>query len=69
MTGTIKHLRIDKGFGFIAPNGPGEDLFFHVRQLVDLEWNEQLTGMRVEFDEATDPRSGRLRAENVRAAN
>ena len=33
MTGTIKRIVRDKGFGFIAPDDGAEDVFFHRSQL------------------------------------
>ena len=34
MNGTIKKVILDKGFGFIAPAGGGNDLFFHCTKVV-----------------------------------
>lgn len=63
--GTITSVKLDKGFGFIGePNTP--DVFFHINDCIDLEWNEQLTGQRVQFNAVSTPKG--VRARNVRAA-
>ena len=41
MTGTIKRIVGDKGFGFITPDDGSDDVFFHRSRL----------GRRVEFDD------------------
>jgi CspA family cold shock protein len=33
MTGTVKWFNADRGYGFITPNGGGEDVFVHVSVL------------------------------------
>lgn len=69
MTGTIKHINTDRGFGFVEPIGPGRDVFFHFTALsADLPFNEQLQARRVEYDTEED-RDGRPRAINIRPAN
>lgn len=64
--GFVKHVVEAKGFGFITPNEPGEDLFFHCHQLHGLEFGPLLREMRVTFDVEQSPRGPR--AVNVRAA-
>jgi CspA family cold shock protein len=65
--GTIKTLRDDKGFGFIRPEGSGQDLFFHSSAVEGGSFDQLREGDRVEFTEGTDPRNpGRGRAEHVR---
>ena len=63
--GTIKSLR-DRGFGFIAPDGGGEDLFFHHSSVTDGGFEMMQEGQKVTFDKGADPRdSSRERAVNV----
>ena len=69
-TGTIARLLIDKGFGFITPDGApsrGADVFFHQSALQDGFIADLHEGQRVEFDVEPDPRHPeRSRAANVR---
>jgi cold shock protein len=63
MTGTIRTLRTDKGFGFIK-DGNGNEYFFH-RSAVYGEGLEDLReGDSVEFEVGEGPKGPR--AENVR---
>lgn len=63
--GVITNLTLDRGFGFIEANGR-RDIFFHCKDLVDMEWTEQLTEQRVRFDISQTPKGPR--AANVRPA-
>jgi cold shock protein len=66
--GTIKSLRNDRGFGFIAPDGGGPDLFFHSSAVEHPTFDELREGQRVEYQSGPDPRNpSRSRAEQVRA--
>ena len=63
LKGTIRTLRVDKGFGFIKGDG-GSEYFFH-RSAVYGEGLEDLReGDSVEFDVGQGPKGPR--AENVR---
>lgn len=47
-TGVVKFFNGSKGFGFIVPNGGGEDIFCHVSGLANgVQLNE---GDKVEYD-------------------
>ncbi len=45
--GTVKWFASDKGYGFIAPDKGGDDVFVHVNNLVGV--NTLKEGDRVEF--------------------
>ncbi len=48
-TGTVKWFNEQKGYGFIAPDGGGEDLFIH-HSNIDVEGFRTLhEGQKVEF--------------------
>ena len=50
MTGTIKRIVRDKGFGFIAPDDGSDDVFFHRSRLAPrTEFDELREGNEVEF--------------------
>jgi CspA family cold shock protein len=64
MNGTIKRLT-DKGFGFIAPEGESQDVFFHFSSLSgDVRFEDMREGDKVEFDIEDSPKGPR--AANVR---
>lgn len=46
--GTVINLT-DKGFGFIKPAGGGDNFFFHIRDLVNIDQEELSTGLKVVF--------------------
>jgi CspA family cold shock protein len=50
MTGTIKTLIKDKGFGFISREGETKDLFFHSKELVGVTFDELKEGDAVSFE-------------------
>lgn len=63
-TGYIKSIKLDRDFGFIAPQG-GADVYFNKRELRALPWDLSLENQRVEFEIECGPRS-RPWAVNVR---
>ncbi|HET8627762.1 MAG TPA: cold shock domain-containing protein [Thermomicrobiales bacterium] len=65
--GTIKSMRDDRGYGFIAPDGGSADIFFHSNDVEQPTFDELREGQRVEFVAGPDPRNAqRQRAEHVR---
>ena len=63
MTGTIRSLRVDKGFGFIK-DASGKEYFFHQSAVHGESIDNLREGDSVEFDVAQGPKGPR--AENVR---
>ena len=65
MTGTIKTLRADKGFGFIRDTTTGKEVFFHSSAIYGEGIDNLREGDGVEFDvEEAGPKGPR--ATNVR---
>ena len=62
--GTIKKLVTDKGFGFVAGDNAGAELFFHHSAVEGTTFEELQEGQTVEFNEGEGPKGPR--AENVR---
>jgi CspA family cold shock protein len=63
MTGTIRTLRVDKGFGFIK-DASGKDFFFHQSAVYGESIDNLREGDSVEFEVGEGPKGPR--AENVR---
>ncbi len=49
-TGTVKWFNSSKGFGFIAPDGGGEDLFVHHSEIKTSGYASLDEGQKVEFE-------------------
>ena len=65
MTGTIKKVIADRGFGFITGQD-GRDVFFHRSVLQGVSFESLRQGQTVEFDSEQGPKGPR--AVNVRLA-
>ncbi len=66
--GTVKWFNESKGYGFIANDEGGEDVFVHFSSIKVDGFKTLSEGQRVTFDVEADPRnSSKLRAANVQA--
>jgi cold shock protein len=63
-TGTVKWFNEGKGFGFIAPDDGGKDLFAHFSEIKGSGFKTLAEAQRVEF-EVTQGKKG-LQASNIR---
>jgi CspA family cold shock protein len=55
-TGTVKWFNESKGFGFIAPDDGGEDLFAHFSEIQGNGFKTLKEAQRVSFDVTTGPK-------------
>jgi len=55
MTGKIARVT-DRGFGFITPDEGDKDVFFHAKDLVEVEFDELQEGDAVTFDIEEGPK-------------
>jgi len=49
-TGTVKWFNASKGFGFISPDGGGDDLFVHHSEIKTSGYASLEEGQKVEFE-------------------
>ena len=55
-TGIVKWFNNSKGFGFITPDGGGEDLFAHFSSITMDGYKSLREEQRVSFDIVNDPK-------------
>jgi CspA family cold shock protein len=63
-TGVVKWFNESKGFGFIAPDNGGEDLFAHFSAIQSKGFKTLKEGQRVSFDVTQGPKG--KQASNIR---
>jgi cold shock protein len=66
--GTVKFFNSQKGYGFIAQDNGGPDVFVHISALERAGIRGLVEGQKVTFDIETDRRSGKAAAANLQAA-
>jgi len=64
--GIVKFFNTNKGFGFIAPDAGGKDVFVHISALERSGLGNLSDGQKVSFDLERD-RQGRDSATNLKA--
>ncbi|HWV83316.1 MAG TPA: cold-shock protein [Hyphomicrobiaceae bacterium] len=65
--GTVKFFNEQKGYGFIAPDNGGTDVFVHISALERAGLSTLSQGQKVSFDTERDRRSGKMAVANIRA--
>jgi CspA family cold shock protein len=66
-TGTVKFFNENKGYGFIAPDGGGNDAFVHVTAVERAGMRTLRENQRVSYDLQQDNR-GKMSAVNLKSA-
>ena len=63
--GVVKFFNVSKGFGFIAPDGGGKDVFVHITALQRSGIQDLQEGQKVSFEVAPG-RDGRVAADRLK---
>jgi CspA family cold shock protein len=66
--GTVTWFNNQKGFGFIQPEGGGNDVFVHISAVERAGLGTLNEGQKVSFEVVANRRTGKSAAENLRAA-
>ena len=64
--GTVKWFNVSKGYGFIEPEGGGDDTFVHISAVQEAGMQQLQEGQKVEF-ELVPGRDGREAAGSIKA--
>ncbi|HLU77905.1 MAG TPA: cold-shock protein [Burkholderiales bacterium] len=65
-SGIVKWFNDQKGYGFITPDGGGEDLFAHFSAIAGKGFKSLKENQRVDFEVTTGPKG--KQASNIRPA-
>ena len=66
-TGKVKWFNDQKGYGFIAPDNGGRDVFVHISAVERAGLRSLAESQAVSFEVTTDRKSGKDSADQLRA--
>jgi CspA family cold shock protein len=66
--GTVKWFNATKGFGFIQPDGGGQDVFVHISAAERASLSTLVDGQKVNYEIEQDRRTGKSSAGNLSKA-
>ena len=66
--GTVKWFNGQKGFGFIAPETGGGDVFVHISAVERAGMTSLQEGQKIGFEVERDQRTGKMAAGQLQAA-
>ena len=67
-TGTVKFYNDKRGYGFIAPDNGGKDVFVHATALERAGIHGLSEGQKVSYDTEEDRRTGKTAVANIQTA-
>lgn len=65
--GTVKWFNAQKGFGFIAPDDGGSDVFVHISAVERAGLAGLQDGQKIGYEMVNDRRTGRASADQLQA--
>ena len=65
--GQVKFFNTTKGFGFIAPDGGGKDVFVHMTAVQAAGLRGLNEGQKVSYEVVADRKTGKSSADNLKA--
>lgn len=63
--GIVKFFDGQKGFGFVAPDDGGDDIFVHISAVEKSGLSDLAKGDFIEFDVERDPKTGKFIATQI----
>jgi CspA family cold shock protein len=63
----VKWFNSQKGFGFIQPDGSGQDVFVHISAVERAGLSGLNEGQKVSFEITTDRKTGKSSAEQLKS--